>query len=781
MNSKQPDIIFKEVLSADSLTGSYMAHAYNLPGTALPDDPSWVWENIRWNPYLAMAVYEDIEEKDDMVASALESRKDSVLAKTRRVIPASQKRQDRKVADFIEETLEGGYVKSTNGVLFGMDNLVFEALDAVGKGVAISEMIFDQSGDRVYVKDMKFHPQGLFNFSAGGMAAYAANTYMQPQTGPLRLRPGIFGSASGEALPENKFFIHTYRPRHSNRWGTPLARKVFWPSWFKRAGVKQWLRFLEKGNGTVVAKYRDGAGADEQSVALEAARAANEESSIAIPEKFILEVLQHVRQSGGASHSELVDNFCNNGIARVILGQTLTSRGSEGGGSRALGDVHERVSQKKTEVDSKSVMMAFNMRMVWPLVLLNFGPGVPPPLWAIDYEPGNDLTTTAEWLKQLHEMGAPLSKNYVYNTFSGTRPESDDDVLVGKGASATPAGGERPGEDSEFAEGPTTRRLEREVEAAIWVENGALRDALPRYRRALGEVIDAVARLGNLKQAARGSFVSQFDGTFDSTFEALGDGLLASYLLALSQVRAMRDAEFDEPLQMGFEVPPREAIAYLRGKKVVTPKEFNTLVGEAREAAFSVGNVYRLDVLESFKEEIARALEAGTPQREVISKFKSILDGAGHRQLGQFHLETIWRSNMAVAYGTGRRRALEETAADLPFWQYSAVMDDRTRPEHRALDGIVYRSDHPFWDEHFPPWSWNCRCTVIALAREPRGYEHTNPSGEASLAFDARGIPSKAESGTAVYDLSVGKFKGIPRQGGLKEVVEAGLKLAKEK
>lgn len=775
------DIIFKEILSADSLTSSYSAFAYNLPGAALPADPSWVWEQLRWNPYLAMAVYEDIEEKDDMVASALESRKDSVLAKTRRVLPASEKRQDKKVAAFIEETLEGGYVKSKNGVLFGMDNLVFEALDAVGKGVAVGEIIFDQAGDRVYVKDVRFHPQGLFNFSAGGMAAYAANTYMQPQTGPLRLRPGLFGSVSGEALPENKFFVHTYRPRHSNRWGTPLDRKVFWPSWFKREGVKQWLRSLEKGNGTVVAKYRDGAGADEQGVALEAARAANEESSIAIPEKFALEVLQHVRQSGGASHGELVDGFCNNGIARVILGQTLTSRGSEGGGSLALGNVHERVGQRKTEVDSKSLMAAFNMSLVRALVLLNFGPNVPPPLWAIDYEPGNDLTTTAEWLKSLHEMGAPISKNYVYNTFAGTRPEGDEDVLTGKGAADTPAGEKRPGEDSEFAEAPTPRRLEREAEAAIWVENGALRAALPLYRKALGEVIDAVARLGSLKQAARVSLLSQFDGTFDSTFETLGDGLLASYLLALGQVRAMRDAEFDEPLQMGFEVPPREAIAYFRGKKLVTPKQFNALTAEAREAAFSVGGVYRKDVLAAMQEEIARALEAGTPQREVVSKFNAILDGAGHRQLGAFHLETVFRTNMQVAYGIGRRRALEDTAGDLPFWQYSAVMDDRTRPEHRALDGIVYRSDHPFWDEHFPPWDFNCRCTVIALMREPRGYNHTNPSGEAPLAFDARGIPAKAESGTAVYDLSVGKFKGIPRQGGLREAVEAGVKRSKGK
>ncbi len=783
MNGKERELIFKELLAVDNDVRSFMTHAYNLPGSAIPADPSWVWEQIRFNPHLAMSVFDDIEEKDDMVATALETRKDSVLAKSRRVLPASQKRQDKKVAEFIEETLEGGFVKSTNGVLFGMDNLLFEALDAIGKGVSVGEIIYDSTGDRVYIKDVKFHPQQLFSFSATNQSALSASTFMQPQTGPLRLRPGLFGHSftSEEVLPESKFFVHTYRPRHSNRWGTPLVRKVFWLSWFKRAGTKQWLRYLEKGSGTVISKYNDGASADEQNTALEAARAANEETAIAIPAKFVLEVLQHVRQSMGTAFGDLVDNLCNNGIARVILGQTLTSRGGEGGGgARALGEVHERVSATKTEVDSKSAMLAFNMRLVWPLVLMNYGPNVPSPVWAIDYEPGNDLTVTSEWLKNLHEMRVPLSKNYVYNAFAGTRPESEDDVLEGKGeASPSPRVGVK-GEGPEFAEAASPR-LEREAEAEVWIENGTLRGALPLYRAALGHLVDAVARLDNLKLAARDSFLSQFDATFDTTFEVLGDGLLAAYLLARSQVQAARAAEFDEPLQMGFEVPPREAIAYFRGKKVVTPKQFNALVSEARGAAFTVGGIYKGDVLEAVKEEIARALEAGTPQREVVNRFRAILDGAGHPQLGTRHLETVWRTNCQVAYGTGRRHALEEVKADLPLWRYNAVMDDRTRPEHAALDGIIFPADHPFWDDHFPPWGFACRCNVTPLMREPGGYDSKNPSGQAELAFDARGVPLKAESGTAVYDLSAGKFKGIPRQGGLREVVEAGTNRAKEK
>ena len=135
---------------------------------------------------------------------------------------------------------------------------------------------------------------------------------------------------------------------------------------------------------------------------------------------------------------------------------------------------------------------------------------------------------------------------------------------------------------------------------------------------------------------------------------------------------------------------------------------------------------------------------------------------------------------MQMAYGVGRRHALESATDDLPLWEYHAVMDDRTRPQHAALDGMILPADHPFWDEHFPPWGFNCRCATTARAELPDGYDHSNPSGEAQLAYDDAGNPAKAESGTAVYDLAASKFKGVPPQGGLQGTIESAARRAKE-
>src|SRR6185503_20500953 len=102
-------------------------------------------------------VYEDMEEKDDVIASALDTRKDGVLAKSRQVLPASDKQQDRKIAEFVGDTLDGYFLRSGERYS-GLNQILWETLDAVGKGVAIGEIIFGDGGDRITIEDVKFKP-----------------------------------------------------------------------------------------------------------------------------------------------------------------------------------------------------------------------------------------------------------------------------------------------------------------------------------------------------------------------------------------------------------------------------------------------------------------------------------------------------------------------------------------------------------------------------------------------------------------------------------------------
>ena len=63
-----------------------------------------------------------------------------------------------------------------------------------------------------------------------------------------------------------------------------------------------------------------------------------------------------------------------------------------------------------------------------------------------------------------------------------------------------------------------------------------------------------------------------------------------------------------------------------------------------------------------------------------------------------------------------------------PYWEYRTVGDDRVRPSHRRLEGVVLPYNDARWKKIFPPNDWRCRCRVV-----PRmGHEVKKEEVEAS-------------------------------------------------
>ena len=63
---------------------------------------------------------------------------------------------------------------------------------------------------------------------------------------------------------------------------------------------------------------------------------------------------------------------------------------------------------------------------------------------------------------------------------------------------------------------------------------------------------------------------------------------------------------------------------------------------------------------------------------------------------------------------------ITDRANVLPWLQYDAINDDRTRDDHRMLDGVTLPVTDQFWNQWLPPNGWNCRCTVRQLAQAER-------------------------------------------------------------
>ncbi len=181
-------------------------------------------------------------------------------------------------------------------------------------------------------------------------------------------------------------------------------------------------------------------------------------------------------------------------------------------------------------------------------------------------------------------------------------------------------------------------------------------------------------------------------------------------------------------LYAATKLPPKDALEWFRAKGFQITGDYRELWAEAHARAFTVAKAARLDVLKDIRGVVDKALAEGqtlasfkkelTPLLKKKGWWGKVQDEATGKtvQLGSPHrLATIYRTNLQTAYQAGRYKAQIEDE-NRPYLQYVAVMDQKTRPAHAALNGKVFRADDPIWDSLYPPNDWGCRCRVRALS-----------------------------------------------------------------
>lgn len=206
----------------------------------------------------------------------------------------------------------------------------------------------------------------------------------------------------------------------------------------------------------------------------------------------------------------------------------------------------------------------------------------------------------------------------------------------------------------------------------------------------------------------------------------LADVVFQSIILSDLAGRAEVEAESDETptvvaAKAGLSftgLPFEEAIAYLRSLLVMPGEEFAALEDSYKAKAFSIARQSNLDLLEGVKAELVKTLQEGGTLSSFRDGIDAVFDNYGVTRINRNRAELIFRQNIQTAYSVGRYRQMTKPhiLAARPYWMYEAVHDARTRPGHRALDGLVFPADHEFWRTHYPPNGYRCRCKVRALS-----------------------------------------------------------------
>ena len=76
------------------------------------------------------------------------------------------------------------------------------------------------------------------------------------------------------------------------------------------------------------------------------------------------------------------------------------------------------------------------------------------------------------------------------------------------------------------------------------------------------------------------------------------------------------------------------------------------------------------------------------------------------------HLETEFRTSIAQGRGAAFWRDIQADKDLYSNLRYNTVGDERVRPDHADYDGVIRPVDDKFWDVHFPPNGFRCRCDV---------------------------------------------------------------------
>lgn len=219
-------------------------------------------------------------------------------------------------------------------------------------------------------------------------------------------------------------------------------------------------------------------------------------------------------------------------------------------------------------------------------------------------------------------------------------------------------------------------------------------------------------------------------------------------------------------------VPFQEAIDYFRAKQNISTERWDQLRGETHARMFTVAGATKGSVLQDIRNAVDDALANGT----TITEFRKVFDETVAKNGWDFTGKRGWRTrvifdtNLRTAHAAGRWKQIIERQRRLQarkpdetlYLVYETAGDERVRPQHRAWNRIVRPVDDPFWDTHYPPNGYGCRCIVRSLTLRQLQREGLQPTSDKVKETLENNTPAGIDVG---FDHNVGKSAWFPSPG----------------
>ncbi|AGO16972.1 hypothetical protein K756_09285 [Glaesserella parasuis ZJ0906] len=365
-------------------------------------------------------LFMDIEERDSSIFANIQTRKRAALGvdwfiqAPRNATPAEEKLRDEVDELFYQ--------------IGNLEDLIIDCMDAVGHGFSALEIEWAFNGKVWYPNAFMHRPQSWFKWDK------LDNLLLKtPQ------------NQTGEPLRPYGWVVHTHKSRSTQSARNNLFRTLAWLYMFKHYSIHDFAEFLELyGMPIRIGKYGAGATKDEKQTLKRALAEIGHNAAGIMPESMSIE-LHNAANAGGASGNnpflQMVD-WCEKSIARLILGQTLTSGADGKSSTNALGNVHNEVRRDLLVSDVKQLGQTFTQQIILPYLLINF-PNVDPtriPTFEFDTKEPADLALFAESLPKLVDIGLQIPANWARDKL-GIPEVQEGEAVLGRVAQPTQAVG----------------------------------------------------------------------------------------------------------------------------------------------------------------------------------------------------------------------------------------------------------------------------------------------------------------------------------------------------
>jgi len=364
----------------------------------------------------AMALFEQMEEKDPHLYSVANTRRLALTGLRWQVVSAAEVREG---LDQVAADEAAACCREALGEIDRFEEVLQHLSLAMGRNIALAENVWEARGDELRLLDIV--PVAFERLAFDAMGSPRVLTKEEPY--------------DGIELPANKFVVHTPQTVMGHPMRGGLLRVSALAYLGKHLAMKDWMVFAEIfGMPVRIARYEPSATPEEKRELLSMLQSLGADAAGIFSQAVELQLLE-AGQGKAPPPYENICNFFNRELSKAWLGSTLTaesavqrtapfSRGPE---------VHNEVRLDLRQDDIVKEGRTIRRDVLGPITRMRLGPAAPVPFFQRRLDLPRDLRELADVLSvAVNDLQMKVPARWAHDALGVPTADDGDGVLTGR-------------------------------------------------------------------------------------------------------------------------------------------------------------------------------------------------------------------------------------------------------------------------------------------------------------------------------------------------------------